>query len=120
MNKKSTIILCAFLLLTAYILLACSMRNLPKGELLHEHPSPDGQTVLRIYLCGGNASTDYSIRGEVYDKDTGKTKNIYWNYHEDDAQVVWISDDTVRINDIELNIETDVYDWRNADRVSNK
>ena len=114
------ILIMACLTVIVFVLSGCSMENLPEGELINEFPSPNDRVVLRVYRCGGNATTDFSIRGEVYNKGTGKTKNIYWNYHEDDAEVVWISDDTVRINDVELHIETDVYDWRTADRVSNK
>ena len=39
--------------------------------------------------------------------------NIYWNYHEDHAEVEWIDDETVIINGIQLNVLTEIYDFRN-------
>lgn len=88
-----------------------SVNNLPKGELLSTYSSPNEINRLNIYLCNGGATTDLSIRGEVESSD-GEKKNIYWQYHCDNADVEWVNDDIVIINDQILDINTDVYDFR--------
>lgn len=98
---------CGFL----YPILSPNMDKLPEGELLNSYPSPNSENTINIYLCNGGATVDYAIRGEVVKSD-GTKRNIYYEYHCDSAQVEWLSDDTVIINDVTLNIDTDVYDYR--------
>lgn len=88
------IMLCAFLS-------GCGLDNLPKGELIDSSISPNGKYTVNAYLCSGNATTDFSVRCEVVDSETSKCRNIYWK-----------SDEVVVINDVELNVLTDKYDWR--------
>lgn len=40
-------------------------------------------------------------------------KNIYWEYHCENAEIEWIDDTTVEINGKHLKVITDSYDWRN-------
>ncbi|WP_312107602.1 DUF5412 family protein, partial [Lachnoclostridium sp.] len=42
-----------------------------------------------------------------------KTKNVYWNYREDTAKIVWKDNDTVIINGHMLHVPEDTYDFRN-------
>ena len=66
------------------------MNRLPTGEYLTEETSPDGTYTLKAYLTNGGATTSYSIRGElVFNNRNGKTKNIYWNYREETANIEW-------------------------------
>lgn len=102
------IVLCAFMIFFS----SCRMDNLPKGELQATHISDDGKYEVAIFLCNGGATVDYSIRGELRDLETGETKNIYWNYHEDEATVEWVDNDTVIINGHPLNLPDDTYDFR--------
>ena len=88
------------------------MNSLPQGEKLASYSSPSEQYTVVIYLCNGGATVDYSIRGELIDHSTDIKKNIYWSYHESEAKVEWIDETTVMINNKRLNIETDIYDWR--------
>lgn len=88
-----------------------SMSHLPEGELIGVYDSEFSECTVNIYRCNGGATVDYSIRGEVIYKND-KTKNIYWAYHEQDADVKWIDDQTVCINGRTLNIYNDIYDWR--------
>lgn len=104
-------LLCLTVILSGCSLLFPSMENLPTGDLLNSYPSPNGENLINVYLCDGGATVDFAIRGEVVRLD-GTKKNIYWEYHCDQADVEWLSDDTVVINDQTLNIYTDVYDWR--------
>lgn len=86
------------------------MSRLPQGDLLAEYPSPTGQYSIKIYRCSGNATTAYSIRGELVEGD--KKRNIYWEYKETDAYVFWVSEYEVKINGIRLDVRRDTYDWR--------
>ncbi len=106
-----SLLLCLSVILSGCSLLTPDMENLPSGELLNSYPSPSGENTVNIYLSDGGATVDFAIRGEAVKSD-GTKKNIYWEYHCSDAQVEWLSDDTVVINDRILNIDTDVYDYR--------
>ena len=99
------------LLLSGCSLIFQNMDNLPEGELLNSYPSPSGENTVNIYLSDGGATVDFAIRGEAVKSD-GAKRNIYWEYHCSDAQVEWLSDDTVIINGRKLNIKTDAYDYR--------
>ena len=95
---------------------------LPQGELLASYPSPAGTYRMDMYLCNGGATTDYAVRGALVDARTGRARNIYWQYHQSDAQADWINEETVMISgtvlgeaqDVVLNITRDKYDYRNA------
>ena len=92
---------------------SCGMNRLPEGEFIAAYDSPESFYTLNIYLCSGNATTDFAIRGELCTNETGQTKNIYWGYHEDEANVEWISDTIVIINGITLDIsKNETFDWR--------
>lgn len=86
--------------------------GIPKGELIAAYDSPNGEYALNVYLCDGGATVDYSIRGELITHETGYRKNIYWNYHESDAVVQWVDNDTVTVNGHTLNVHEDTYDFR--------
>ena len=85
---------------------------LPEGVQIASSLSPNGKYQVNAYLCDGGATVDQAIRAEVMFLDSGKSRNIYWQYHAYDAQIQWISDDQVVINDITLNIFHDMYDYR--------
>lgn len=104
---KKLILLC---LILPFIICSCSMNSLPEGSLLASYPSPDDSYVLNIYLVNGGATTDYAIRGEL--KYGESSKNIYWDYHIDHADVAWIDTQTVCINGHVLNVRKDIYDFR--------
>ena len=90
-----------------------SMESLPKGEFLTEESSPDGKYTLKAYVTNGGATTSYAIRGElVFNEKKGKTKNIYWNYREETAEISWVDKDTVIINNRTLNVPKEKYDFR--------
>ncbi len=90
------------------------MNRLPTGEYLTEEMSPDGTYTVRAYLNNGGATTSYSIRGElVFNKNNSKTKNIYWNYREETAEIEWIDNYTVIINGHTLEVPNERFDFRN-------
>ena len=87
-----------------------NMGSLPEGELMATSISPDGEYTVNLYLCGGNATTADSVRGEVVSE--GKKRNIYWQYKEFNFDIRWESDTEVNINGVILDVRTDTYDWR--------
>ncbi len=89
------------------------MNSLPKGKFINSYDSPTLNYTINIYLCDGGATTDFSIRGELVNNQNKSRKTIYWNYHEQEAYVEWIDEETVVINNHTLNVLEDVYDFRN-------
>jgi hypothetical protein len=88
------------------------MNSLPKGELVEEVPSPSKQSAIRMYLVSeGGATSRHQMRGEVV-YENRERKNIYFNYDEERTNVDWINEETVSINGERINIEEDVYFWK--------
>ena len=86
-----------------------------KGEkLLGEYPSPNSTYTVEIYQNDGGATTDYAVLGVLRKKsDSSYSRNIYWEYHTDSAEVKWLDDDTVVINGKKIqNVLKDKYDFR--------
>ena len=88
------------------------MNDLPNGDYIESYESPNGEYVVNSYLCSGNATVDFAVRCEAVNNKTGDTRNIYWEYHFDTADVSWVDENTVLINGHYLNVITDSYDWR--------
>ena len=89
------------------------MDRLPTGDYLTEETSPSGTYTLKAFLTNGGATTPFAIRGElVFNKRKHKTKNIYWNTHEEVAEIDWQDDDTVIINGHTLHVPGDKFDFR--------
>lgn len=89
------------------------MSRLPEGDLISEVNSPDGTYTLKAYVSSGGATTDFSVRGELnFNKENKKPKNIYWNYHEEKANIKWIDKNTVVINGHELSVPNETFDFR--------
>ncbi len=86
--------------------------GLPQGEFMCGVESPNGEYTVNAYLCNGGATVAYAVRGEVVNNETGKKRNIYWDYKIKTAEIEWINNDVVSINGHVLNIHTDSYDYR--------
>lgn len=108
-----TFLIVGWIAWNVYLLFHISMDNLPAGSPLGRFESPDKQYVVVTYLCSGDMS-DFAVRAAV--SKNGQwwvfPKNIYWDYHRDNATVKWLDGKTVDINGIVLNVEHDEYDWR--------
>lgn len=86
------------------------MSRLPKGDLISEVSSPDGTYTLKCFVSDGGATTDYAVLGELnFNKENRKPKNIYWNYHEETANINWIDKNTVVINGHQLRVPNDTF-----------
>ncbi|MDU6854701.1 MAG: DUF5412 domain-containing protein [Zhenhengia sp.] len=81
-------------------------------ELLGSYLSPDQTYEVTTYLNNGGATVDYAVLGVVTNQESRRSKNIYWQYHCQTATVEWLDDRTVKINDIVLDVEKDIYDYR--------
>ena len=113
MQKKRIMIIgiCFVLIVVlAYWYFFVDTNHLPLGTLIASYPSPNGMFTVNVYNCDGNATTASSLRAEVVTKH--RTRNIYWQYDESLHSVEWIAENVVRINGIQLNVLSDVYDWR--------
>ena len=90
-----------------------SMSHLPTGEFLTEAASPNGDYTVKVYVSKSGATVADAVRGEViYHQKKNKVKNIYWAYRESDADVIWLDEETVAINGVQLDVRREVYDWR--------
>lgn len=82
-------------------------------EVIEEVISPNDNYTITAYLNNGGATTDYAVLCSVTDNQTGKERNIYWQYHCSEAEIEWKDEQTVIINGVELNVLKDSYDYRN-------
>jgi hypothetical protein len=81
-------------------------------EYLSQSTSPDKTYTLTAYLNNGGATTDFAVLCTLKNNESGKTKNIYWQYHCDTANMEWLNDETIKINGVELIVRKDIYDYR--------
>ena len=81
-------------------------------EYLDESTSPNGTYTVTAYLNNGGATTSYAVLGTLKNNKNGKSKNIYWQYHCEKAEMEWLNDEIIKINGIELNVKNETYDYR--------
>ncbi|NVK84917.1 MAG: hypothetical protein HWE21_11395 [Cytophagia bacterium] len=90
-----------------------AMYNLPHGDFIQEIKSPEGDLSIKIYIYSPALSAN-AIRGElVFNSADEKPKNIYWCLYENDAEVKWIDNRTVSINEKVIDVFKEKFDWRN-------
>lgn len=84
-----------------------------KGQLIDQVDSPDGRYTLNIYYKEIHSTVNPSIRCDLhYNKTHKKARTIYNQYPEDEVDVIWLDEHRVQINDKILQVETDIYDWK--------
>lgn len=88
------------------------IQRLHGQENISESTSPDGAYTITAYLNNGGATTDYAVLGTLVNNKNGSKKNIYWNYPCSDANIKWIDNENVIINNVQLNVLKDTYDYR--------
>lgn len=81
-------------------------------EYINELTSPNGKYTITAYLNNGGATTGYAVLGTLKNNSNDKTKNIYWQYNCEKAEISWIDNETIKINGIKLNVENEIYDFR--------
>lgn len=82
-------------------------------EVIEEVISPNDNYTITAYLNNGGATSDYAVLCSVTDNQTGKERNIYWQYHCSEAEIEWKDEKSVIINGVELDVLKDSYDYRN-------
>ena len=115
MKKKIIIIFLLLLCLIGYGVywLLFDINRLSPGELSSQATSPNGDYTIKAYVNNGGATTDFAVLGVLYfNKENKKSKNIYWNYHEDSAIIQWENENTVEINGHKLKVPNEIYDFR--------
>lgn len=81
-------------------------------ELITTSTSPDKTYTVEVYKVNGGATTDYSIR--AYIVNDGRKDLIYDKYHDYEADIKWVDNSTIIINEIKLDLSKgETYDWRN-------
>ena len=94
-----------------YDFLVVDLDEIPEGEFLSEYPSPNEEYIARAYLIdNGGATVRTAIRVEI--KYGNEVKAIYWNYDEHTINLKWLDNKTVEINEHQLNIIKDTYNWK--------
>ena len=88
------------------------IQRLEGQEVIQEVSSPNGTYTVTAYLNNGGATTGYAVLCSVKNNSTGKDKNIYWQYRCTKADIIWLDEQTVQINGVELNVKKDTYDYR--------
>lgn len=81
-------------------------------EYLAQSTSPNRTYTLTAYLNNGGATTSYAVLGTLKNNKNGKTRNVYWQYRCDKADMEWLSDETIKINGIEIDVKSEIYDYR--------
>jgi len=81
-------------------------------EYITETTSPNGTYTVTASLNNGGATTGCAILGTLKNNKSGKSKNIYWKYHCEKADMQWLDDETIKINGVELKVKNEVYDYR--------
>ena len=114
MRKKllwSLLIVVFLLWLAAPYILGVFLLGGTSREMIAQSVSPDKTYKLVAYKVNGGATVDWAV--EVYIKNEKKDKKIYDAYHEDKADIKWISNNEVSINGEKLNLDKgETFDWR--------
>ena len=84
------------------------INDLPEGSLLTSFASPSGNARVDVYVV--NCSLGSAVRGDYVHGDSHR--NIYWQTGADTAKVEWLSEKSILIDNIPLNVKTDKFDSR--------
>ncbi|ELC8384997.1 hypothetical protein QYB57_000485 [Clostridium perfringens] len=79
-------------------------------ELLGETVSSDGKYKVEAYLINGDATVDWSVK--CYLREGESKKEIYRDYHINEANMIWIDNDTISINNHNIDLPNGKYDFR--------
>ncbi|EDT71331.1 DUF5412 family protein [Clostridium perfringens] len=79
-------------------------------ELLGETVSSDGKYKVEAYIINGGATVDWSVK--CYLREGESKKEIYRDYHINEANMIWIDNDTISINNHNIDLPNGKYDFR--------
>ena len=78
-------------------------------ELLGETVFSDGKYKVEAYLINGGATVDWSVK--CYLREGESKKEIYRDYHINEANMIWIDNDTISINNHNIDLPNGKYDF---------
>ncbi len=118
-KKTHFIILVVLILSSVFLISACGF--LTSEEIIATSTSPDETYKLEAYIVNGGATTDYSIKVYLLNESSLSGKKLIYNkYHDYNADIQWLDNDTVSINGVVLDLSKgETYDWRNSLRDGN-
>ena len=79
-------------------------------ELLGETVSSDGKYKVEAYLINGGATVDWAVK--CYFREGEIKKEIYRDYHINEANMIWIDNNTISINNHNIDLPNGKYDFR--------
>ncbi|EOU2034116.1 hypothetical protein C4D34_09660 [Clostridium perfringens] len=79
-------------------------------EFLGETVSSDGKYKVEAYLINGGVTVDWSVK--CYLREGESKKEIYRDYHINEANMIWIDNDTISINNHNIDLPSGKYDFR--------
>lgn len=79
-------------------------------EFLGETVSSDGKYKIEAYLINGGATVDWSVK--CYLREGESKKEIYRDHHINEANMIWIDNDTISINNHNIDLPNGKYDFR--------
>ena len=79
-------------------------------EFLGETVSSDGKYKVEAYLINGGATVDWSVK--CYLREGDIKKEIYRDYHINEANMIWIDNNTISINNHNIDLPNGKYDFR--------
>ena len=120
MRKTKKYLITIFIIITAMVGVVAyainwaffDIQRINGQEYLTESTSPNGTFTVTSYLNNGGATTSYAVLGILKNNENGKTKNVYWQYRCEKAEMEWLNNETIKINGIELNVKNEIYDYR--------
>ena len=95
----TVLVIIAELVFTVKNSIFTDIADVPKGEFIEAYPCKCCEKKMNIYLVKNSVGT--AIRGEIETK--SEKYNIFWQTGIEMVDVVWLSDDTVLINEIPIN-----------------
>lgn len=108
--KTKTAAALLYFLLAAFLLFSGCAKQRPREELIGSLMSPDEAHAMYIYRNGAEGG-ERSVTVTIEDVETLREKDIYYHSPETEPEeAVWIDNETVRINGIELNIYSGFYE----------
>lgn len=85
-----------------------TMDDLPEGKEIYSVASPSGNKILTVYSIENSIGT--AVRASV--KRGKNTRNLYWQTGLCEVDSGWLDENTVIINDVEINVKKGSYDCR--------
>ena len=100
-----------------YYWAAYDLDRLPRGPIIAEETSPNKTYTIKAHTSDLGATTSFSVLAELYfNKEDRKPKVIYFQYKEREASIRWKDDSTVVINNVELHLPNEKYDYRHDNK----